>query len=307
MTQSRVGLTFVKSTLLISLSTGLVASMQGCVLAFAGAAVGGALIATDRRTLGAQTEDREIQIKAASQIKSGLPDETDVNVTVFNRHVLLTGEVLNDASKQRAEEIVRAINNVNAIVNELAVQPVATLSDHTNDSYLEGRVKTALIAEKGISANDFKVVCERGDVYLLGLVTVEEGNRGADVASRVPGVVQVVKVFQYIKQADVPGLSSASAPTRNDGVSQPASVVDVGPTVGAVPDSSVIARPLQLPVSVSVSPNVHPDNLKAGCNERRWLRDSPCCSVRRDGGATGSGGGTCRVRQYLHGLPRGRP
>lgn len=265
MTPSRVGPTLVRTTLMIALSAGLAASLQGCVLAFAGAAAGGgALIATDRRTLGAQTEDREIQIKAASQIKSGLPDEAHVNVTVFNRRVLLTGEVPNDASKQRAEEIVRAINNVNAIVNELAIQPAATLSDRTNDSYLEGRVKTALIAEKGISANDFKVVCERGNVYLLGLVTVDEGSRGADVASRVPGVVQVVKVFQYIKPADAPGLSNTSAPASDAGVSQPAPAVDVGPTVGAVPDSSVTATPLQSPAPVSASPNVHPGNPKAG-------------------------------------------
>lgn len=265
MTPSRVGQTLVSPLMIALLSAGLAATLQGCVLAFAGAAAGGgALIATDRRTLGAQTEDREIQIKAALQIKSGLPDEAHVNVTVFNRRVLLTGEVPNNASKQRSEEIVRAINNVNAIVNELAVQPAATLSDRTNDSYLEGRVKTALITENGISANNFKVVCERGNVYLLGLVTVDEGNRGADVASRVPGVVQAVKVFQYIKPADAPGPASSSPPARDVGPAQPEPAVDVGPTVGVVPDSSVTATPLHSPVPVSASPNVHSGNPKAG-------------------------------------------
>ncbi len=266
MTTSRVAQTLVRTTLLIALSAALAASLQGCVLAVAGAAVGGgALIGTDRRTLGTQTEDREIQIKAASQIRSGLPDEAHVNVTVFNRRVLLTGEVPNNASKQRAEEIVRAINNVNAIVNELAVQPAATLSDRTNDSYLEGRVKSALIAEKGISANDFKVVCERGNLYLMGLVTVTEGNVGADVASRVPGVAQVVKVFQYIKPADAPALSSSGVPVSDAGAAPQAApaAVDVGPTVGAVPDSSVSSQPLQAPAPVSNSSNVHPGNAKA--------------------------------------------
>lgn len=268
MNTSRVGPALVRTTLVIALSAGLAATLQGCVLAFAGAAAGGgALIATDRRTLGAQTEDREIQVKAASQIKSGLPDGAHVNVTVFNRRVLLTGEVPNDASKQRAEEIVRAINNVNAIVNELAVAPASSLTDRTNDSYLEGRVKTALIAEKGISANNFKVVCERGSIYLLGLVTVDEGNIGADVASRVPGVVQVVKVFQYIKPMDAAGLATPSAPVSDAGAAgtaQPAPAVDVGPTVGAVPDSSVTSAPLQSPAPVSSSPNIHPGNAKAG-------------------------------------------
>lgn len=220
MKSHRVAQTLVRTTLMVTLSAGLAASLQGCVLAVAGAAAGGgALIATDRRTLGAQTEDREIQLKALSQIKNGVPDAAHVNVAVFNRRALLTGEVPNEASKQRAEDILRSINNVNAIVNELAIAPASSLSDRTNDSYLEGRVKTALIAEKGISANNFKVVCERGNVYLMGLVTVDEGNRGADVASRVPGVMQVVKVFQYIRPMNAPGSArprpSATRAMRN--------------------------------------------------------------------------------------------
>ena len=90
-----------------------------------------------------------------------------MNVTVFNRRVLLTGEVPNDASKQRAEEIVRGINNVNGIVNELSVEPASSLSSRANDSYLEGRVKSELIATKGISSNYYKVVSERGNLYLM--------------------------------------------------------------------------------------------------------------------------------------------
>ena len=106
---------------------------------------------------------------------------------------------------------MRSLNNVNTIVNELAFRPASSFSSRTNDSYLERRVKTALIAEKNISANNYKVVCERGSVYLMGLVTIDEGNRGADVASRVPGVVQVVKVFQYIQPEEAAAAATAAA------------------------------------------------------------------------------------------------
>ena len=156
---------------------------------------GGTLVATDRRTLGAQTEDREIQVKALSRINENLPDQAHVNVTVFNRRVLLTGEVPDEASKQKAEEVVRGINNVGSIVNELSVQGASSISSRANDSYLEGRVKTAMVGEKDLSANFYKVVCERSIVYLMGLVTPDEGAHGADVAARVPGVEQVVKVY----------------------------------------------------------------------------------------------------------------
>ncbi|HEY1996797.1 BON domain-containing protein [Paraburkholderia sp.] len=258
----RIKTTLVRTTLVVGLAAGLSASLQGCFLLVAGAAGGGALMATDRRTLGAQTEDREIQVKSIAQINQNLPEQAHVNVTVFNRRVLLTGEVPDDASKQKAEQIVRQLNNVTSIVNELAVQPASDISSRTNDSYLETRVKTALIAEKNISANNYKVVCENGSVYLMGLVTRDEGARGADVASRVPGVVQVVKVFQYIlpEEAVAATAAAASAPAA----SAPPPTTDA--TVGAVPDASVSSRPLeqQAPAPVTNSTSVHPGNPKAG-------------------------------------------
>jgi len=138
----------------------------------------------------------------------------------------------------------------------LTIGPAADLSSRTNDSYLETRVKTALIAEKNISANNFKVVCENGSVYLMGLVTRDEGARGADVASRVPGVTQVVKVFQYILPQDA---TATSAPADSAPVAPPPTP---DATVGAVPDSSVSSRPLdqQPPAPVTNSSPVHPGN-----------------------------------------------
>jgi osmotically-inducible protein OsmY len=252
----RIKTTLVRTTLVVGLAAGLSATLQGCFLLVAGAAGGGALVATDRRTLGAQTEDREIQVKSIAQINQNLPDPAHVNVSVFNRRVLLSGEVPDDASKQKAEQIVRSLNNVTSIVNELTIGPAADLSSRTNDSYLETRVKTALIAEKNISANNFKVVCENGSVYLMGLVTRDEGARGADVASRVPGVTQVVKVFQYILPQDA---TATSAPADSAPVAPPPTP---DATVGAVPDSSVSSRPLdqQPPAPVTNSSPVHPGN-----------------------------------------------
>ena len=154
MKANRVMKTLVRSTLTVATAAALVASLQGCVLAVAGAAGGGALMATDRRTLGTQTADREIQVKAYSQIANQLGDSAHVDVTVFNRRALLTGEVPTEAMKQQAEQIARGVGDVEAIVNELKVGPVTDFSDRANDSYLVTRVKTMLIAEKGISAND---------------------------------------------------------------------------------------------------------------------------------------------------------
>jgi len=265
MNANRVMKTLVRAMLAAGMAASLAVTLQGCVLAVAGAAGGGALMATDRRTLGAQTEDREIQVKAYSQISTDLPEGSHVDVTVFNRRVLLTGEVPDDKSKQYAEAIVKALNNVDAVINELEVGPKSEFTDRANDSYLVARVKTALIQEKGISANDFKVVSERGNIYLMGLVTQAEGNLGADVASRVPGVMKVVKVFQYIKPEDQQAVAaSASAAASAPSSAQSA---EAEPTVGAVPSSSISAQPLQqqAPAPVADSTQVRPGNKpKAG-------------------------------------------
>ncbi len=245
----RIRNVLTRTTLTIGLATGLAASLQGCVLAVAGAAGGTALVATDRRTVGSQTEDREIQVKALSDLTKNLPESSHINVAVFNQRVLITGEVPDAASKQKAEQIVRGITNVDSIANELAVQPASSFSTRTNDTYLEGRVKSELIAYKDISANNFKVVSERGVVYLMGLVTPDEGSIAANAASTVPGVDQVVKVFQYIQ----PGQARATA--GSNAVSTPTAAApapaSAEPTVGAVPDASVSARPLDASAPVT--------------------------------------------------------
>lgn len=250
-----MGIRIQKTLINAVLAFGLVASLQGCALLLLGAAGGGTLMAVDRRSLGAQTEDKEIAVRAKSRLNEQLPDQAHVKATVYNRRVLLTGEVPDAAAKRQAEAIVSNINNVEGIVNELALQGASSLSSRANDTYLEGRVKGALVQEKNLSANNFKVVAERGDVYLMGLVTRDEGDRGADAASRVPGVMRVVKVFQYI----VP--NGQQQPAEGAPVSQaaPEPAAQTGATVGAVPDANVTSKPLdqQAPAPIS-TPEVHP-------------------------------------------------
>lgn len=258
--------TRVRKTLTLAvLAVGLTASLQGCGLLLLGGAAGGTIVAVDRRTLGAQTEDREIQIKASSRISDALPDSAHVNVTVYNRRVLLTGEVPDDASKQKAEAIVRDINNVSSIANELAIQPASSFSSRTSDTYISSKVQAALIGNKDISSNYYKWTTERGTVYLMGLVTRDEGNRGADVVSRVTGVKQVVKLFQYIKPDEARTLATTQA-SGAAAASAPSAAADQSSeaTVGAVPPSSISSQPLdqQPPAPVSDSA-IKPGNPKA--------------------------------------------
>lgn len=258
---------------------GIAATLQGCPLLLIGglaAGAGGALVATDRRTVAVQADDREIQIRAAAQLSGDLPQGSHVDVAVFNRRVLLVGEVPDNDSKLLATKIIRNVADVESIVNELAVMKASLLSQRSNDSFITSKVKSSIVAEKNLSANYFKVVTERGVVYLMGMVTRDEGARAADVASRIPGVVQVVKVYQYILQpsdggdkgfmsTSVSG-SSSSAPSTDTPDSTSAtpggdSATD-GVTTGAIPMGGVTSQPLgqQAPAPVGEATSAQPGN-----------------------------------------------
>jgi len=168
-----------------------------------GAMVGGALVATDRRTSGMQLEDESIELKVGQNMRHHLPDRAHVNGNSYNRMVLLTGEVASDADKAKAEAVVSKIENVRGVINELEVTFTSSMSSRANDSLLGTKVKARLVESKDLLANAFYIVVERGNVYLLGRVTEREAKRAAEIASAVGGVKKVVKMFELISEDEL--------------------------------------------------------------------------------------------------------
>lgn len=181
----------------------LAAQLAGCTAAAVGAgvAVGATLVATDRRTSGAQLDDEGIELRAAKRLIDDLNSRGHINVTSYNRRVLLTGEVGTEADRRLAEQTVSSLSNVRAIVNELAVMPESSLPDRTSDTVITGRVKAAIL-ETNMAPNAFKVVTERGIVYLMGRVSNTESNLAANAARNVPGVVKVVRVVEILSMQE---------------------------------------------------------------------------------------------------------
>ena len=196
----------------VVLGSALLASLQGCVALVAGGAATGVMASLDRRTLGMQTEDKSITVKAELKMPQITGENGHVNVTSYNRRVLLTGEVRDEAMKQAVEREVRAIANVVSVINELEIAGPSSYTSRSNDALITTKVKASLVDMKTVSANSFKVTTERGVVYLQGLVTPREGNIAADVAKGVSGVNRVVKVFEYISEEDVKLLDKNAQP-----------------------------------------------------------------------------------------------
>src|SRR5262249_40098640 len=184
---------------LVAAALGALLAVGGCVpVMVAGGIAVGATVATDRRSTGTQVDDQVIEDKASFAIQEKYKSDVHVDITSFNGIVLLTGEVPSEQVRTDVEQIVRSNPKVRAIQDELVVGPVTDLGSRSNDSVITSKVKARFVETNKFQINHVKVVTERGVVYLMGMVTRDEGNAAAQIASTTEGVQRVVKVFEYI-------------------------------------------------------------------------------------------------------------
>lgn len=183
-------------------------SLSGCAPLIIGGAVMTGVVATDRRTTGTQLEDESIEIKVGNAVRKEMGERIHLNVASFNRQVLLVGEVRTAADKERAEKLAQSQENVNSVVNDLAVMPVSSLTQRSKDAVTTGRIKAAFVDAKDLQVNAIKVMTERGVVYLMGRVTAREAKRATDIARGTGGVTKVVRVFDEISEQELQRLSS---------------------------------------------------------------------------------------------------
>jgi len=200
---------------LLAVAGSLGATLTACVpVIMGGAVVGTAMVASDRRTSGAQLEDTGIELRSGNRIQEALGDRAHVNVTSFNRRALITGEVPTAQDKQQVEQIVLKVDNVQAVVNELAVLGHSSLSTRSSDVLITGKVKASMVDAKDLFANAFKVVSERGNVYLMGRVTQREADRATEIARSTSGVLKVVRVFEIITEDELRQMQPKPAPVE---------------------------------------------------------------------------------------------
>jgi osmotically-inducible protein OsmY len=202
-------------------ATTLVTTLSACAPLVVGSAVMGGLVAIDRRTAGIQLEDESIELRTAQGLRQNLSEAAHVNVTSYNRMVLLTGEVSSAAERERAERLAKSQENVSSVVNDLAIEPASSLTQRSKDIITMGQIKALMVDAKDLQSNAFKVVVERGIVYLMGRVTSREAQRASEIArsGSVSGVVKVVRVFDImtddeLKRISAQPFSSQAQPKR---------------------------------------------------------------------------------------------
>lgn len=192
-----------RTALALLVAAGVSACVPLVPVMVGGAMVGGAMVASDRRTSGMVVEDQGIEMKVGNSVNENLGERVHVNVTSYNRQVLLTGEVPNAQDKQLVERIVANTENVRNIVNELAIMGNSTFTQRSSDSITTGRVKAALVDAKDLFANAFKIVTERGTTYVMGRVTQREAKRATEIIAATSGVQRVVRVLEIISEDEL--------------------------------------------------------------------------------------------------------
>jgi len=176
--------------------------LQGCAEMTAVGAGGVAFSAVDRRTAAVMVDDEGIELRATNRVSERFGDKVHVNITSYNRTVLVTGEVPNAATRGEIEKLIQAVPGVRGMTNELQVIDATSLTTRATDTTITGKVKARLFDSGKLNALHVKVITENGIVYLLGIVTEAEANAAAEVARTTGGVRKVVKVFDYCKPTD---------------------------------------------------------------------------------------------------------
>jgi osmotically-inducible protein OsmY len=187
------------STLLL---TGVLTS--GCTaLVFGGLAASGVMVHSDRRSAGTMVEDQSIEIKAASRANGLMEGRGHLNFNSYNRIVLITGELASLAERDAVTEVVNGVDQVRQVINEATVMNASSLSERSQDSVLTGKVRATLIDAGDLESSAFKVVSERGIVYLMGRVTQREASRAVALVRTIEGVRKVVQVTEILSDDEL--------------------------------------------------------------------------------------------------------
>ena len=194
------------STLTLGICLG--ATLSACAPVMVGSFAMGTMVAVDRRTAGTQVEDQGIEVRGANRIQDYLGERGHVNITSYNRQVLLTGEVPSAQDRQQVEQVAIKVENVRSVVNEVEVMGTTSLMQRSADSLVTGKIKASLVDAKDLYATAFKVVTEHGTAYLMGRVTQREADRATEIARSIDGVKKVVRILEIISEEELKALTN---------------------------------------------------------------------------------------------------
>lgn len=171
----------------------------GCFPLVIGGTAGGAALIADRRQPDIVATDQRIEWTMGQEIEKRLPGQVHINVTSYNRQVLLTGEVTTPEGKAVIDDIASRVHDVRKVYNEVQIGLPTSMDSRSRDTYITSQVKTRMLNQQKFNPLHVKVVTEARVVYLMGLVTTEEAEEATEIARATSGVQKVVRLFEYVQ------------------------------------------------------------------------------------------------------------
>lgn len=236
---------FPRSTVWLAALAVSVPLLTGCVAAVVGGAAAGVLVATDRRSIGTQLADQNIELVAAGNVQKAIGSRGHVDIVSYYRKVLLVGEVPTEEDKAKVVAAVTATPDIASVVNDLVVMPNEPLEQRSDDTVITARVKTNLLNANGVPANSIKVITARGNTYLMGRLTQREADLATEVARTTVGVKRVVRVVDIISAQE-------ALHPANDGKNEKPVPVTTVPSAGSQVQPAEPAGAVAYPVSQPV-------------------------------------------------------
>lgn len=172
--------------------------LSGCVAAVL---VGTTSMAVyDKRGITTLEKDARIfHVIHTALVKDPRLQGSRMEITSFNRVVLLVGQTPSASLRVLAEKIAQRTPDVTRVYNEITIGEPLNLTARPKDSWITTHVRSMMLTRKGLESGSIRVVTENSVVYLMGIVTPEQADLAVEVARNVNGVQKVVKIFQYIR------------------------------------------------------------------------------------------------------------
>jgi osmotically-inducible protein OsmY len=155
-----------------------------------------------RRTTGTVLNDQSLEREVIRSIHHhpNFGEDDHIKVEVRQGVVLLAGETVSEENRALATILAEKPRLTERVVNDLKVGERAGVGGKLDNSWLSSKVNSVLITENALPGNDasrIKVISSQNTVYLMGMVSHEEGDAVAEIVRNIRGVDKVVKIFDY--------------------------------------------------------------------------------------------------------------
>jgi osmotically-inducible protein OsmY len=164
--------TFIFSSFLL-ISSAL--ALSGCVNAAIGIGTAAVAASTTEKGLSTSVSDSVIQAKLSeSFIQTSQSIFLNVETSVNDGSVLLTGKLKTQEEKITATRLSWEIRGVREVINEIQLSDASSFKSSAKDLAASAQLRAALIRDANISSLNFSVDVVNGIVYLSGVAKNEE-------------------------------------------------------------------------------------------------------------------------------------